>query len=420
MVGLGKGLAKCDFFQVYVWKEIVMERKNLIGKWERALFGRAELSGEEKVCWREAIRGMLRWCERRGKPVCRESGREYYRELVSRRKAEGRERERWGMALKWFFDEIERSNCGEVEQHGGKRIERICCRAGANGMEAEIPVEYACISNEWERALVKAARENHLMLRTEQAYRGWAKRYLAWLPEGNPREVSALSVGDFLSDLVVRQKVAPATQKQALNALAFFWREVMKQENADFGQIERGPERRRIPTVLTREEIRRLLANLSGHYRLMASMAYGGGLRVNELLRLRMKDVDPDRKTITVRAGKGDRDRVTPLAMSLVPEVRLQQERVREVHRRDREAGVPGVYLPEALARKYPSAGVSLAWMWFFPAPKLMNDPRSGLRRRHHILDATFQMVVRRAAEAMGTSKRVTPQERKRGQQLFA
>jgi integron integrase len=161
--------------------------------------------------------------------------------------------------------------------------------------------------------------------------------------------------------------------------------------------------------VLTRAECQRLFAALEGVPRLMAELMYGSGLRLSELIGLRVKDVDLDRRQIVVRAGKGDKDRVTVLPESLVERLRAQRERLHGLHATDRAEGAPGVWLPEGLERKYPSAGQSWEWQWFFPSRQLMRDPRSGLRRRHHVLDATFQHAIRQAALRARLDKRVTP-----------
>jgi len=165
----------------------------------------------------------------------------------------------------------------------------------------------------------------------------------------------------------------------------------------------------RVPAVLSREECLRLFNALEGTTRLMAELMYGSGLRLLELLRLRIKDLDLDRRQLIVRAGKGGKDRLTLLPESLVERLRNHREAVRKQFEEDRRGGLPGVWLPEGLERKYPKAGQSWEWHWLFPSRQLMNDPRSGLQRRHHILDATVQHAIRQAARAARLDKRVTP-----------
>jgi integron integrase len=213
----------------------------------------------------------------------------------------------------------------------------------------------------------------------------------------------------FLSDLAVRGRVAVATQKQALNALVFLFREALGQEPGDLSGYELSRRGRRLPTVLTRPECAKLFEALAGTPRLMAELMYGSGMRVTELLRLRIKDVDLDRQRVTVRAGKGDKDRMTVLPEKLVERLRAHRDRVRGLYEADRAAGLAGVWLPEALERKYSGAGTSWEWHWLFPSRQVMRDPHSGLQRRHHVLDATFQHAVRHASRAANLNKRVTP-----------
>jgi integron integrase len=216
-------------------------------------------------------------------------------------------------------------------------------------------------------------------------------------------------VKGFLSELATRQRASASTQKQALNALVFLCREALGRPVGDLGGFVRGRQNRRVPVVLTRGECQRLFAALDGTPRLMAELMYGSGLRLMELLGLRIKDVDLERRQLTVRAGKGDKDRVTVLPESLVERLRAHRERVRGLHADDQRQGVPGVWLAEGLERKYPRAGEGWEWQWLFPSRQLMKDPRTGLRRRHHLLDATFQHTIRQAARRAHLDKRVTP-----------
>jgi integron integrase len=175
---------------------------------------------------------------------------------------------------------------------------------------------------------------------------------------------------------------------------------------SDFERTRRG---RRLPAVLTTQECARLFQRLSGTSRLMAELMYGSGLRLTEMLRLRIKDVDLEREQLTVRAGKGDKDRMTVLPASLVGRLREHRDRLRGLHSADRAAGIAGVWIPEALERKYPRAGLAWEWFWLFPSRQLMRDPRAGIQRRHHVLDASFQFAIREAAKTARLNKRVTP-----------
>jgi integron integrase len=200
-----------------------------------------------------------------------------------------------------------------------------------------------------------------------------------------------------------------ATQKQALNALVFLFREGLARDAGDLSGFQlsgRGP---RIPTVLKREECQKLFEAMQGTSQLMAELMYGSGLRLIELLRLRVKDLDIERLQVVVRGGKGDKDRVTVLPEKLVERLRAHRDRLRILHQEDRAANLAGVWLPEALERKYPGAGISWEWSWFFPSRQLSLDPHAGVQRRHHVLEDSFQLAVRTAARQAGLNKRITP-----------
>ena len=261
----------------------------------------------------------------------------------------------------------------------------------------------------WERRLVEKIRVRHLSWRTEQTYRGWAWRLAHFLGVRPVESAVGEDVRSFLSHLATAERVGASAQKQALNALVFLLREVEGKELGDFGEFTRARRRLRMPVVLSREECARLFEAMEGVPKLMAELAYGSGLRLMELLRLRVKDVDLDRRQVVVRGGKGDKDRVTVLPEQLLEKLAAHRERLRRLHVQDREQSLPGVWLPEGLERKWPKAGEAWEWQWFWPSRELMNDPRSGLRRRHHVLDVTFQHFVRQAAREAKLNKKVTP-----------
>jgi len=254
-------------------------------------------------------------------------------------------------------------------------------------------------------------RERHYEWRTEQAYRMWARRLAERLESfgGNVLAAGEIEVRDFLSDLAVRQRVSVATQKQALNALVFFLREALGKSLADFSKFQRARPQKRLPVVLSQAECRQLLAALEATPRLMAELMYGSGARLLELLRLRIKDVDVERRQLVIRAGKGGKDRVTVLPKILLEPLQQHRERLRLLHAEDQAAGVPGVWLPEGLDRKYPNAGRTWEWQWFFPSRERSIDPQTGLRRRHHVSDAAFQNAIRKASRRAQLNKNVTP-----------
>ncbi len=261
----------------------------------------------------------------------------------------------------------------------------------------------------WESRLIERLRLNHYAWRTEQTYREWAWRLNQFVGAPGLDSATGEDLKAFLSDLGVRGRVSVATQKPALNALVFLFREALGRDPGDLSGYELSRRGRRLPAVLTRQECQRLFAALEGTSRLMAELMYGSGLRLTELLRLRIQDVDVDRRQVAVRAGNGDKDPVTVLPDTLVERIRGHRDRVRGLFEADRAGGLTGVWLPEALERKYPGAGTQWAWYWLFPSRQVMRDPRSGLRRRHHVLDATFQHAIRQASRQARLDKRVTP-----------
>lgn len=262
-------------------------------------------------------------------------------------------------------------------------------------------------------AIITLARERirvrHYSIRTEEAYLAWIKRYLRFHGMRDPRELEARHLEAFLSHLAVQGQVAAATQNQALAGVLFLYREVLGIELPWLNDVTRAKQPRRLPVVLTESEVHRLLSQLDGTAALMASLLYGSGLRLMECVRLRVKDVNLADRTLVVREGKGNKDRITMLPVALLPSLKKQLEKVQVLHSEDTKAGVADVYLPHALAKKYPNASRTLAWQYFFPARSLSTDPRSGIIRRHHIDEKQLQRAVQRAVRAAGIHKPATP-----------
>lgn len=240
-------------------------------------------------------------------------------------------------------------------------------------------------------------RLKHYSLRTEQAYIHWIKRFILFHDKRHPRKMGSDEITRFLTALAVQRNVAAATQNQALNAILFLYREVLKIELPWMDKIERAKKPARLPVVYSRDEVRRLLAQLEGTTWLMVSLIYGAGLRLSECLRLRVKDVDFHYRQLLIRDAKGQKDRVTMLPESLTEPLRTHLVRVRERHEQDLREGFGRVELPHALARKYPSADREWGWQYVFPAAKRSHDPRSGVERRHHVLEDVLQRAVRKA-----------------------
>jgi integron integrase len=251
-------------------------------------------------------------------------------------------------------------------------------------------------------------RARHYSRRTEKAYVGWVRRYIVFSGKRHPEEMGSLEVMKFVSSLAVRSGVSASTQNQAFSALLFLYRDVLGRKLSDLDQTVRAKRPVRIPLVLSRNEVTAVLGQLQGVTWLMASLMYGSGLRLLECLRLRVKDVDFDRRELTVRDGKGRKDRVTLLPDRLIPALRTHIVRVRAQHDADRLAGTGTVALPDALERKYPSAAGDWAWQWVFPATRHYVDHRTGEERRHHVHETVVQRAFHEAVRTAGLAKPAT------------
>lgn len=252
-------------------------------------------------------------------------------------------------------------------------------------------------------------RVRHYSLRTEQAYVDWARRFILFHNKRHPKDMGAVELRDFLSHLAVDRNVASATQNQAKSALLFLYREVLKIELPWLDEVIVAKTAKRLPVVLTQVETRDLLNAMSGTMGLIASLLYGTGMRLMEGLRLRVKDVEFSRREIIVREGKGSKDRVTVLPENLLLPLEAHLGKVKALHERDLEAGFGEVYLPNALAVKYPNAPKAWGWQFVFPSPARSVDPRSGVERRHHIYETSVQRGVREASKLANIHKPVTP-----------
>ena len=244
---------------------------------------------------------------------------------------------------------------------------------------------------------------------TERSYWMWARQFILFHEKRHPRELGAAEVQAFLNHLSVERNAAASTQAQALNALVFLYAHVLAQPLGEIGQFVRARRARKMPVVLSLEEVRAVLAALDGTARLMAQLLYGAGLRLMECVRLRVKDVDLARGVIVLADTKGGHGRVTMLPETVRAALTAQLAKAEACWAADRAAGLPGVHLPHALARKYPGAETSWPWYWVFPSPAVSRDPRTGLVRRHHVYEDTLQRAVKRAAAAAGMAKVVSP-----------
>lgn len=252
-------------------------------------------------------------------------------------------------------------------------------------------------------------RVKHYSIRTETQYLQWIRRFILFHGKRHPRDMGAPEVEAFLTHLAVSRDVAAATQNQALSALLFLYREVLGIDLPWLANVTRAKRPQRLPVVLSRDEVRVILDRMSGIYGLMASLLYGTGMRLMECVRLRVKDVDFARGEILIRDGKGAKDRVTMLPESVVPALQVHLQKCRALFEDDLKKGKAGVYLPYALAAKYPNAPTEWGWQYVFPSGSYSTDPRSGAERRHHLDEKLLQRAMKKAVSAAGLTKTATP-----------
>src|SRR6266496_2671862 len=248
-------------------------------------------------------------------------------------------------------------------------------------------------------------RVKHYSIRTEQAYVEWIRRYILFHRKRHPNEMGEKEISDFLTHLAVEKNVSASTQNQAFSALLFLYQQILERKLDFIDNVQRVTRPAKLPVVFTPAEARAVLAHLKGDYRLMAQLLYGSGLRLMECLRLRVKDIDFGYNRITVRDGKGLRERVALLPQRLQRPLRAHLDRVKEVHRQDLVRGGGKVYLPFALKRKYPNAERAWIWQYVFPAKKPSLDPHSGEIRRHHVSEKNLQNAVKLAIRSAGIKK---------------
>lgn len=351
-------------------------------------------------CWRNdlaAFRGLsegdragflilLEWFENFRLRMGLEAGRSaagcFWKQEV---KGKGCEREdwqleQWASAMSWYLDWL-----------------KACEEAGA---------DHRSLPERVRNAVKMAGARRGLAKRTKASYSAWAARYAKFA--GTAKNTKSVETATrFLTSLVADEECAYSTQKQALNALAFLFKHIMGVEDPVFG-VKLKKTAQRVPVVLAKTETKQLFEKMKGLYELTARLQYGAGLRLSELVRLRIKDIDLKRGTVTIRQGKGDKDRVTVLPKSLFSALKQQVERARVVWEKDRAAGRPGVFLPGALGRKLSRAGERFEWFYLFPAQRESHDPECGVVRRHHLMGDTHNQAVKKAAAAAGIEKRVT------------
>lgn len=252
-------------------------------------------------------------------------------------------------------------------------------------------------------------RVKHYSIRTETQYIHWIKRFILYHNKRHPREMGAKEVESFLTHLATAGGVSAATQNQALSALLFLYREILAVNLPWLDNVIRAKKPQRLPVVLSKNEVGKILARMDGTYALMAQLLYGTGMRLMECCRLRVKDIDFERREILIRDGKGAKDRVTMLPESLIQLLQQQLAKRRQLYEDDLAKGMAEVFLPDALARKYPNAASDWAWQYVFCSGSYSVDPRSGRERRHHIDEKLLQRAMKKAVAASGVQKLATP-----------
>ncbi|MBN2116004.1 MAG: integron integrase [Anaerolineales bacterium] len=256
----------------------------------------------------------------------------------------------------------------------------------------------------------EALRSRHYSFRTETAYVSWVRQYILYHHKRHPREMGLPEINAFITYLAAQKRISASTQNQAISAILFLYRYVLSIQLEERALLPIRPKRpHHVPAVLSREEAKRVIAKMDGIYKVMAQIMYGSGLRLTEVLRLRVRDLDFANRQIVVRDGKGENDRITMFPDVLLEPLRLRLKHVKAQHDLDLAMGYGTVYLPYALERKYPNANREFAWQYVFPAPILSSDPVSGIKQRHHLNEANLQRAVKQAARLAKVDKPVTP-----------
>ena len=276
---------------------------------------------------------------------------------------------------------------------------RGTCSVERKGLE-----EWATV----DEKITKVLRLRNLSYRTEKTYLGWIRRFGSFVKHKSPEHVVEADIKDFLTQLVIDRRASVSTQNQAFNALLFFFRNYLNREITSLEGTIRSKIPRKLPVVLSRMEVDKLFSCLEGVCKLMAQIIYGGGLRLTECLMLRVKDVDYDRNCLTIRSGKGNKDRQTLFPEKLEEPILMHYNRIRKIYDRDRIDNANGVFLPGALERKYPGAGKEWGWFWVFPSHRLSIEPATAIVRRHHMYPTTLQKAFRKAIMQSGIAKHAT------------
>ncbi|HAV14052.1 MAG TPA: integron integrase [Opitutae bacterium] len=416
-------------------------------RWAEVL-ANSKLESKAREGYKVTIRWYLSWCARQAVGCSTQSAQDFVDWAKAEKKASDWMVDRWKAAIRWFFLTAKEQALGRPEEgdliteagglrgkegesgpaRPGKPITPPCKGVASGNENAETsgsgnvvaPVErYESMNDtfaeriegrsEDEVSILKVMRRRGMALTTERNYLRWYRDFLRHSGLSAGLEINAKQLKSFLDYLAMERSVSSSTQKLALNALVFIAQTVFELDIGNIGDFVRSKNRKKIPVVMCKEETRRFLSHIKGEKLLMAKLQYAAGLRVSELLRLRVQDLDLRRNQVIVRCGKGSEDRIAPLSEKLIADIEAHLLMVRSLFEQDLvNKDLSGVYLPEALTRKHKSAGRDWRWQWLWPSREISRDPRSGLRRRHHVLPQVYQAAVRKAGIDAGLNKRIT------------
>ena len=448
-------------YTIYIVMKIIQ-----FPRWAEVL-GASDLPQQTRESYKVTLRWYLGWCHRNSVGCSVQSARDFIDWAQEEKKANDWVVERWREPIRWFFEmaraqalgkaenlkaetlkadvglpemakqnlkvesemsgnagECEGGNVGKYEggnvgkYEGGNVGEYDGGGAGKCGGGDVLVERYESVNDTSaeriegrtadETAILKVMRRRGMALTTERNYVRVYRDFVKQSGLSSGAEIQAEQLKSFLDYLAMERAVASSTQKIALNALVFVAEKVFELEVGDIGDFVRAKNRKRVPVVMSKAETRLFFEQLEGEKFLMAQLQYAAGLRVSELMRLRVKDLDLERNQVVVRGGKGDKDRVAPLSEKMIGALQRHLVKVRELFEEDLAADLPGVYLPEALARKYSNAGKEWRWQWLWPSREISTDPRSKVRRRHHVMPQVYQAAVRKAGLKAGLTKRIT------------
>lgn len=402
----------------------------------------SSLGLKEREGYKVTIRWYLSWCAHNSVGCSVASARDFIEWAEAAKQPTAWALDRWKSAIRWFFVTAKAQAKGGsalVPDDSGGRKAGIGSNAGANShggndastsstsaqqaeseqvrrpasrsfsSENDTDAERIVARTKDEASILKVMRRRGMALKTERSYVGAYRDFVRQTGVTRGAAIEAGHLKSYLDYMAMERAVSSSTQKVALNALVFVAREVFELEVGEIGEFVRAKNRKKIPVVMTKEETRDFFAKLEGEKLLMAKLQYAAGLRVSELMRLRVQDLDLKRNQVVVRCGKGGKDRVAPLSEKLVADIEAHLVKVRALFEEDlQNTELAGVYLPEALARKHKNAGKDWRWQWLWPSREISKDPRSGLLRRHHVLPQVYQAAVRKAGIEAGLTKRIT------------